>query len=207
MSKCSVEGEVAKSGVVCRLANKPATIASRNALLWGVAWLIISTIGGWYFCLTPEGVVGYDVVGLLPLYWHLMLNAVVWIIPASLLYVVILFHNREAKVVESYGRLLFAHWPAVLLILPVTVVGKLKYAMFSNDFMALLHSDALTVVLMALFSIAIAVWMLYWSYSAFRHLAGHQNWATWSSFIVGYYLASKLCGWVLEAIYQGAVIG
>jgi hypothetical protein len=101
------------------MVNKVDTLSTQNALLWGVAWLIISTLGGWYYGLMPVSAVGYDVVAHLPLVWHLMLNLVVWLVAASLLYVVILLYNRKAKFVDSYGRLLFAHWPATLLLLPV----------------------------------------------------------------------------------------
>ena len=206
MSKRRVDSDTEPVGVIQRLAGKVESISMQNALLWGVAWLIISTIGGWYYCAMPSGVVGYDVVGQLPLAWHLMLNVVVWIVTASVLYVVILLHNRGAQFTDTYARLLFAHWPATLLLLPVVVVGKVKYAMFTNDFMTLLHNDTLTAVLMALFSIVVVVWMLYWSYTASRRGAGGGRFV-WFSFIVGYYLASRVCVWVLEAICRGIVIG
>lgn len=207
MTKCGVENNAERRGILFRLVNKVDDISTQNALLWGVAWLIISTIAGWYLCVMPSSAVGYDVVGQLPLMWHLMLNLVVWIITSSVLYLFILFHSRAAKFTDCYARLLFAHWPATLLLLPVVVIGKLKYAMFSSDFKLLLQGDALTAVLMALFSVVIVVWMLYWSYVAFRRGAGRGDWTTWSSFIIGYYFANRLCEWVLEAICQGIGIG
>lgn len=207
MTKCELENKSERRGILCRLVNRVDDISTQNALLWGLAWLIISTIAGWYLCVMPMSVVGYDVVGYMSLWWHLMLNLMVWIIPSSVLYVIILFHSRAAKVTDCYARLLFAHWPATLLLLPVVVIGKVKYAIFSNDFMQLLRGDALEAVLMALFCVVIVVWMLYWSYVAFRRGAGRGDWTTWSSFIIGYYLANRLCVWVLEAICQGIGIG
>lgn len=207
MTKCELENKSERRGILCRLVNRVDDISTQNALLWGLAWLIISTIAGWYLCVMPMSVVGYDVVGYMSLWWHLMLNLMVWIIPSSVLYVIILFHSRAAKVTDCYARLLFAHWPATLLLLPVVVIGKVKYAIFSNDFMQLLRGDALEAVLMALFCVVIVVWMLYWSYVAFRRGAGRGVWTTWSSFIIGYYLANRLCVWVLEAICQGIGIG
>ena len=207
MSKRRVDSDTQRVGIIPRLVGKVESISMQNALLWGIAWLIISTIGGWYFCAMPSSAVGYDIVGQLPLAWHLMLNVVVWIVTASLLYVVILLHNRRAKFTDTYARLLFAHWPATLLLLPVVIVGKMKYALFSHDFMTLFQNDTLTAVLMALFSVAVVVWMLYWSYTAFRRGAGTGSGYTWFSFIVGYYLADRLCVWVLETICQGIGIG
>lgn len=206
MSKCGVEGS-AQGGLLCRIVNKVDTISTQNALLWGLAWLIISTIAGWYLSVMPVSVVGYDVVGYLPLWWHLMLNIVVWIIPSSVLYVFALFSNRQAKVVDTYARLLFAHWPATLLLLPVAVIGKVKYAMFSSDFMQLLRGDVLVAVLMLLFCVVIVVWMLYWSYVAFRRAAGRGDWTTWASFIIGYYFANRVTVWVLESILRGIEMG
>ena len=207
MTKCKVENYTERRGIICRLVNRVDDISTQNALLWGLAWLIISTLAGWYLSVMPVSVVGYDVVGYMPLWWHLMLNIVVWIIPSSVLYVFILFHSRAAKLTDCYARLLFAHWPATLLLMPVVVIGKIKYAMFSSDFMQLLRSDALVAVLMALFCVVVVVWMLYWSYVAFRRGAGRSDWTTWASFIIGYYLANRLCMWVIEAIYQGIEIG
>jgi hypothetical protein len=57
-----------------RMVNRPETISYTNALLWGVAWLIISTIGGWRLLLAPTSVVSYDVVGYMPLIRHLLLT-------------------------------------------------------------------------------------------------------------------------------------
>jgi uncharacterized YccA/Bax inhibitor family protein len=86
------------------------------------------------------------------------------------------------------------------MLLPLFVVGKIDYSLFVNDFMGLLRSDALMAVLMALFSVVIVVWTLYWSYTVFRRGVSRGGWATWCSFIVGYYLASKFCVWVLEVV-------
>ena len=203
MSESKSDIGAAAEGILSRLANKSCRISEQNALLWGVAWLIISTIAGWYYCFMPSSTVGYDVVGYLPLWWHLMLNIVVWIIPSSVLYVFALFSNRQAKVIDTYARLLFAHWPATLLLLPVAVIGKVKYAMFSSDFMQLLRGDVLVAVLMLLFCVVIVVWMLYWSYVAFRRAAGRGDWTTWASFIIGYYFANRVTVWVLESILRG----
>lgn len=198
---------MATEGFIHRIVHRVESISQTNALLWGVAWLIISTIAGWYLCLAPTGVVGYDVVGYMPLVRHLVLNCVVWISMASVVYIFMLILNTKAKFVDSYARLLFAHWPVTLLLLPVFVVGKVKYAMFCNEFMTLLQGDALTAVLMALYCLVIVVWMLYWSYTAFRRGVEREGWATWCSFILGYYLASKFCEWVLDVVYQGFMVG
>ena len=192
--------EIIERGVWHFAVHRAENISQTNALLWGVAWLIISTIGGWRLLLAPAGVVGYDVVGYMPLILHLLLNSIVWLCLASVVYVFMLLLNRKAKFVDSYARLLYAHWPVTLMLLPVFVVGKVKYAMFVNDFMALLRSDALMAVLMALFSVVIVIWTLYWSYTVFRRGVSREGWATWCSFIVGYYLASKFCVWVLEVV-------
>lgn len=189
------------------MVHRVESISQTNALLWGVAWLIISTIGGWRLLLAPSGVVGYDVVGYMPLVRHLLLNCVVWICLASVVYIFMLMINNKAKFVDSYARLLFAHWPVTLMLLPVLIVGKVKYAMFVNDFISLLRGDALVAVLMALFSVVIVVWTLYWSYAAFRRGVGRGGWITWCSFIVGYYLASRFCIWVLDTVYQGLLVG
>jgi hypothetical protein len=199
--------EIIERGVWHFAVHRAENISKTNALLWGVAWLIISTIAGWRLLLAPAGVVGYDVVGYMPLAHHLLLNAVVWMCLASVVYLFMLLLNSKAKFVDSYARLLFAHWPVTLMLLPALVVGKVKYAMFVNDFMALLHADALTAVLMALLSVVIVVWTLYWSYAAFRRGVSRGGWATWCSFILGYYLASRLCEWVLGAVCQGFVVG
>ena len=89
------------SSLLWRMVNRPAVNSKRNALLWGVAWLIISAIGGWHLRVAPASVMGYDLYGYLPLLWHLMLNVVVCVVPISLFMVAALIVNRRTNVGED----------------------------------------------------------------------------------------------------------
>ena len=207
MSRIGVKSGAQGLGWFSSIIYRVESITTQNALLWGLAWLIISTIAGWYLCLIPSGVVGYQVVGLSPLVWYLMQNVVVWIISASVLYAVVLLHNRRAQVVDTYGRLLFAHWPATLLLLPVVVVGKVEYCLLVSDLAAAFAANAITTVLYMLFVIVVVLWVAWWSYLAFRRGAGRGGWVTVVSYAVGCIVATLLSSWVLDVIWRGAQIG
>ena len=56
--KGSVKGSLFK-----RMLQRPASSSRNNALLWGVAWLIIGVIVAWYFQFVPTSMIGYTASG------------------------------------------------------------------------------------------------------------------------------------------------
>ena len=50
-----------------RLIKRPATTSRNNALLWGMAWLILGVIGAWHFRFVATSMVGYTTSGYMPL--------------------------------------------------------------------------------------------------------------------------------------------
>ena len=59
---------------IARMLNRPATNSSNNALLWGLAWLIIGVICAWHFAFVPTSMIGYTASVKLPLVWQLALG-------------------------------------------------------------------------------------------------------------------------------------
>ena len=186
-----------------RMVNRPATNSPSNALLWGVAWLIVATILGWHLHLVPMSLVDYDIYGYLPLLWHLAINVVVWITSASLFYLAAVIRNREVQIVELYGRMLFAHWPITLLMLPRLGVDSIDYALLVNDLPAAFEKSAVSATLFALLVIVVIVWYLYWSYQAFSKASQRRGGLTIAMYVCVLYLANKLTMLVLDSVYSG----
>lgn len=104
------------------IIHRPSVIKRNNALLWGLAWLIIASIAGWYFRLLPTSAYGVVVSVYVPLVWYLVLNVVIWITWVLLFYLVAVVVNRRVDSVDLFGRMLFAHWP-VTLVMAIPIIG------------------------------------------------------------------------------------
>ena len=189
------------SSLLWRMVNRPAVNSKRNALLWGVAWLIISAIGGWHLRVAPASVMGYDLYGYLPLLWHLMLNVVVCVVPISLFMVAALIVNRSTNVGELFSRMLFAHWPATLLLLPAMFVGEVKYAMLNNALARVFESDVVVALLFSVLLFVVVVWVLYWGYVAFRAATQRGGWLTMIVYLNALVLSALLTNEVLDTLY------
>ena len=73
------------------------TISEQNALLWGVAWLIIAAIVGWYFRLMPSSVVSFVPTGYVSLFWSLVLNMVLGVVWSLLFIPLALVRNPKVR--------------------------------------------------------------------------------------------------------------
>jgi hypothetical protein len=156
------------------LLHHSVAISKKNALLWGLFWLLGSAILGWHFSIVPTSVVGYTWggVALLSEAIYALFILVSLVLPSV---VAVLLLNRKADVVELSGRMLYAHAPVTLLMLPAIWGDKVIYSTFmANPFNAQLSS--LYVVLMLVFVVTILVWYLYWSFDAFRSVSGRRGW-------------------------------
>lgn len=187
--------------VFINLNNRPASCTTRNALMWGVAWIIVSTIGGWHFHLAPTSALGYDLYGYMPLLWHLVINFVQAIVFTLPFIVVVLILNHKASISETFSRVLFAHWPATLLLLPAIFVSGNQYALLTNNLRVAFESDATAATLFALLLVVVVVWIVRWVYVAFRKVTPRMGYVTLMLFGVALVVATVATDWVLHVIY------
>ena len=184
------------------VVSRPAVNTTRNALMWGVAWLIISAIGGWHLHLAPTSALGYDLFGYMPLLWHLAINVALGITFTLPFILAALIVNRKASVVETFSRLLFAHWPAVLMLLPAMTVSGDRYALLNNNLRVAYELDATSATLFALLLAVVVVWIVRWAYVAFRKATQRGGYVMLMLFGVALIVAAKATEWVLQVIYS-----
>lgn len=166
MAKCSKDFEHYNWFQRC-VVRRVETLSSQNALLWGVAWLTITAIAGWYFRLMPTSAFSFVPTGYVTLMWSLLLNMVVWITWSLPFVPLALICNPKVKSFELLGRLLFAHWPVVLLILPAIVYNCVAYATFVGNPLAGFDIYPMFSIVMMLVVLAVVAWVLWWSYQAY----------------------------------------
>ena len=184
------------------VVSRPAVNTTRNALMWGVAWLIISAIGGWHLHLAPTSALGYDLFGYMPLLWHLAINVAQGITFTLPFILAALIVNRKASVVETFSRLLFAHWPAVLMLLPAMTVSGDRYALLNNNLRVAYELDATSATLFALLLAVVVVWIVRWAYVAFRKATQRGGYVMLMLFGVALIVAAKATEWVLQVVYS-----
>lgn len=150
------------------LIQRPATISVRNALLWGLFWMLAGAILGWYFALVPTSIVGYT-WGSTALISYVIYGVAIWVALALPTLLIVWFARRDIPAWEVFGRMLFAHMPVTLLMLPAMFGDKVAY----STFMISPYNAQLSITyiaLMSLFVAAVLVWYLYWSFVAFRRV-------------------------------------
>lgn len=173
----------------------PQRIVTNNALLWGLAWLIIGSILCWYFRMVPTSSLSYDISGYVPLHQSLLLNVAVWIISTAPFWLVAVLLNRGVAMLELFGRMLYAHWPVTLLLLPTVCGWRMEYAVLVNDVSAALDSSVSVTAIMLLLYAIVAVWYLYWSYIAFRHVVQRRG-----AHLFVWYIVAMTAAIVLTAV-------
>ena len=117
-------GRHSGGSLVKRMINRPETLSANNALLWGIAWLIIGAIASWYFRFVPTSMISYTATGYVPLIWHVAIMMVVWVSFGLVFFAFGVVRNRRASMIDLFGRMLFAHWPITLLLVPGVVMNR-----------------------------------------------------------------------------------
>ncbi len=192
-----------RGSLIMRMIKRPASNSSNNALLWGIAWLIIGAITTWHFDFVSTSMIGYTTSGYLPLIWQTAIALAVWMSFGVVYFAFGVMRNRSTGVTEMFGRMLFAHWPITLLLLPGIFINRVAYATFMlNPGLAYANYPTETAI-MAVVAVVVALWTLYWGYLAFSRATQRPGFITLLCYIVATPLAYYLSKLVLEAIYRG----
>ena len=203
----------AREGILMRLVHSPAGSKRDNVVLWGIAGLIITSIIGWYFLIAPTSMFGFVPVGYIPLHKHLIINAIIWMVSCALPFVFAVAINRKTNVTELFGRMLYAHWPVMLLMLPA-IMGdtnnKIQYATFmkglnSYDLATTMEIQPVYSKMMLVVVVILLVWYLYWSYLAFTKSTGRGGKKIFAIFVVVMCLSQILTDVTLTEVYNSVL--
>lgn len=183
-----------------RLAWRPQLMDSRQALLKGLAWLIVATMLSWYFRVVPTSTISFDVAGYVALWKCLVEQLMLWVATAVMLYLVMALTGSERSFKELASRVLYARLPIYLLILPVIVGGfRVEYAVVVNDPMQAFAEYPL-MILYALFAVAMVLTYLWWSYRAFAKVRGTEDMRGVVFFFVGIALTYEVSQWLMTLL-------
>ena len=191
---------------VSRLIKRPATNSRNNALLWGLAWLIIGVIGSWYFAFVPTSMIGYTVCGYVPLIWQLALGVAVWMSFGVVYFAFGVIRNRNTSLVEMFGRMLFAHWPITLLIVPGIFLSRTAYSTFM-EYPGVAYANYPTdTIIMAAVAVVVGLWTLYWGYLAFSRATQRAGFLSFVCYVIATPLAYYLSTLIVGAITKGVAM-
>lgn len=186
-----------------RILNRPDLLSTNNALLRGLAWLIVGTIAAWHLCLVPTSMLGYTADGYIPLIWHVALALTMWIAYGVVYFALGVMLNRQATIVEIFGRLLFAHWPLTLMLAPAIFINRVAYATYMSDVVVSFKIYPYDSIVMTIVAVIVVVWALYWGYVAFRHAVQRNGVVMLVCYIVATLAAYYLSTLLLGALYRG----
>jgi hypothetical protein len=156
------------------LIRRPATITAKNALLWGLFWLLGGAILGWYFSIVPTSIVDYT-WGRTALINYVIYGVVIWVALALPTLLVMWFAKGGVAVWEVFGRMLFAHLPITFVMLPAMFGDKVAYSTFMSSPLSPQLSIIYTL-LMSIYVVALVAWFFYWSYITFRKITQLKGW-------------------------------
>lgn len=194
----------ATGSLFSRMVNRPATNNKDMALMWGLAWLIIGIILCWYIDLVPTSMFGYT-WGKTSLLWQSALGLVMWVSSTIIFYGFAIVLNRNVSITELFGRMLFAHWPVTLMLLPAIIGDKIAYATYMSSPSVAFEYAPLYAVLMSIFSAVVLVWYLYWGYCAFRRSVAKSGAVVFVAFVAAFVLSYLLSRYTLDVVYAGIV--
>lgn len=186
-----------------RMINRPETLSASNALMWGIAWLIIGAIASWYFRFVPTSMISYNIAGYVPLIWHVAIMLVVWVSFGVVYFAFGVARNRRAGMVDLFGRMLFAHWPITLLLVPGIAMNRVAYATFMSNPGVAYQLYPTQSTIMAVVAILVFAWTLYWGFVAFRRATQCKGFLTLLCYIIATPLAYYLSKLALAALYEG----
>ena len=199
------EGRRAHGGgsLVKRMVNRPETLSVNNALLWGIAWLIIGAIASWHFRFVPTSMISYTTSGYVPLIWHVAIVLVVWVSFGVVFFAFGVMRNRRAAMIDLFGRMLFAHWPITLLLVPAVAMNRVAYATFMSNPGVAYQLYPVQSTIMSVVVIFVFAWTLYWGFVAFRRATQCKGFLTFMCYIIALPLAYYLSKLALAALYEG----
>lgn len=188
---------------IARMFKRPATNSSNNALLWGLAWLIIGVICAWHFAFVPTSMIGYTASVKLPLVWQLALGVAVWVSFGVVYFAFGVMRNRATGVTEMFGRMLFAHWPVTLLLVPGVLLNRVAYSTFMADPVVAYANYPTDSIIMAAVVVVVGLWALYWGYLAFCRATQRKGFVSLVCYAIATPLAYYLSTLVVQAILRG----
>ena len=188
---------------IARMLKRPATNSSNNALLWGLAWLIIGVICAWHFAFVSTSMIGYTVSVKLPLVWQLALGVAVWVSFGVVYFAFGVMRNRATGVTEMFGRMLFAHWPVTLLLVPGVLLNRVAYSTFMSDPVVAYANYPTDSIIMAAVVVVVGLWALYWGYLAFCRATQRKGLVSLVCYAIATPLAYYLSTLVVQAILRG----
>ena len=188
---------------IARMLKRPATNSSNNALLWGLAWLIIGVICAWHFAFVPTSMIGYTASVKLSLVWQLALGVAVWVSFGVVYFAFGVMRNRATGVTEMFGRMLFAHWPVTLLLVPGVLLNRMAYSTFMSDPVVAYANYPTDSIIMAAVVVVVGLWALYWGYLAFCRATQRKDFVSFVCYAIATPLAYYLSTLVVQAILRG----
>lgn len=188
---------------IARMLQRPASNSSNNALLWGLAWLIIGVICAWHFAFVPTSMIGYTASVKLPLVWQLALGVAVWVSFGVVYFAFGVMRNRATGVTEMFGRMLFAHWPITLLLVPGVLLNRVAYSTFMADPVVAYANYPTDSIIIATVVVVVGLWALYWGYLAFCRATQRKGFVSLVCYAVATPLAYYLSTLVVQAILRG----
>lgn len=159
--------------IVHGVVYRPREINTSNAMLWGVAWLIVGAIAGWYYDIVPATLFSYT-WGHISLFVQVRM-AIFLGLCSSLIFAFASLRFGTTSFVDVVARMLYARSPLTLLMLLGIVGDRVAFSTFAtNPLLAFEQAPQMSAV-MTVTTAVIMIWYLFWSYTAYRSVTNVEK--------------------------------
>lgn len=178
-------------------------IAGWQALLWGLAGLVISAIIGYAAKTHYHGMLNFGIAFNNSAWLFFAERFVVWLVPAIILYIAgLIFSKSGIRPVDVFGTMAFAQLPLIAMN-PLTMpIMKMGYERFINSTKGLPDDSNLFVtVILSIFLVLFLVMALIWMFNAAKVSCNLKGWKLWVSYLLAIIGGDVLCRIIISAMY------
>lgn len=186
------------------LINPFERIAGLEALLWGSAGMVVSTVlsysSGWHY----HGLLHFGPAPN-PAWWcYAVEHLVVWLIPAALFYLGgVLLSRSRIRMVDVLGTVVFAQLPLIVMNLLNLLPPMQKLAQIDVNMppATLLQQPGFIVgVWLSLVALVFLIWTLFWMFQALKVSCNLKGYKLGILYCVGIFGGDVLCRYLIKGL-------
>ncbi len=190
------------------IGNPFTRIAGMQALAWGLAGMLLSTVICYFANYHYHGLLHFGLAPNSDWYYFLLEHCVVWLIPATLFHLggLLLSHSR-IRLIDSLGTTLFALLPLIIsdtiaLLPPMQKLQDLALSQTPQQLAEQLQDPTMiAMIICSLLIIPVIVLLLFWLLRALQVSCNLKGWRLWATYFTGVIGGDIICRQIISYIH------
>lgn len=180
-------------------------IAGVQALIWGVAGMVVSTLISYFSSFHYHGLLHFGPAPNNTFICFLIEHIVVWLVPAVLFLVGgLIFSKSRIRIVDVFGTVAFAQLPLIFmnLIFLTPPMQRLNKMDFDLSPMEMIEQPGFILsIWVSLVSTIFLVWALVWMFNALKVSCNLKGYTLGIIYCIGVFGGDFLCRIIINLLY------